>query len=98
MLSAVDESSEDAVVIPQPVGVDGNPILSWFSRAGSQVGFDDFFLFADHFGTQEGAAGYDGAYDIVPNGIVDFDDFFRFADDFGKTVANAAEIQALLGN
>jgi len=97
VLDLADESTEVVVVIPLPVDAVGNVVLSWFSRAGTAVGFDDFFLFADNFGLAEGQAGYDGTFDIVPNGQVDFDDFFRFADDFGTSVANAVEIQALLG-
>ncbi|HJP34331.1 MAG TPA: hypothetical protein QGF95_27615 [Candidatus Latescibacteria bacterium] len=97
VLDLVDESSDDVIVIPFPVDTDGLIVLSWFSRLGDAVGFDDFFLFADNFGLGEGQEGYDATYDVVPNGQVDFDDFFRFADDFGTPIANAAEIQALLG-
>lgn len=96
VLGTADESVDDVVVIPLPVDAIGNTVLSWFSRGGSAVGFDDFFLFADNFGLAQGQAGYDGTFDIVPNGQVDFDDFFRFADDFGTPVSNAAEIQSLL--
>ena len=91
-----DETTDNVIVIPQPLSAAGDVVLSWFSRAGDAVGFDDFFLFADNFGLAAGQEGYDATYDIVPNGNVDFDDFFRFADDFGTTIANAAEIQALL--
>ena len=97
VLDLVDESADVVIVIPLPIDPDGIVILSWFSRVGDTVGFDDFFLFADNFGLADGQQGYDATYDIVPNGSVDFDDFFRFADDFGKAVANAAEIQTLLG-
>jgi hypothetical protein len=96
VLNLADESTEDIVVIPLPIDAGGNIVLSWFSRSGSSVSFDDFFLFADNFGLAQGQAGYDGSYDIVPNGQVDFDDFFRFADDFGTPISNASEIQALL--
>jgi hypothetical protein len=47
------------------------------------VDFDDFFLFADHFGTQ------DPVYDLNHSGLVDFDDFFLFADQFGVGTAAA---------
>jgi hypothetical protein len=97
VLELADQTIDEIVVIPLPIGPDGNIILSWFSRAGSAVGFDDFFLFADNFGLAQGEAGYDATYDVVPNGQVDFDDFFRFADDFGISIVNAAEIQALIG-
>ena len=72
-------------------------MLGWFTRQGDRVGLTDFFLFADHFGLSEGEDDYDSRFDIVANGIVDLLDFFRFADDFGTLVANAAEIQDLLG-
>jgi hypothetical protein len=96
VLELADETTDNVIVIPQPLSAAGDVVLSWFSRAGDAVGFDDFFLFADNFGLADGQEGYDATYDIVPNGNVDFDDFFRFADDFGTTIANATEIQALL--
>ncbi len=43
-----------------------------------KVAFDDFFLFADAFGSAN------PGFDLSGNGIVDFDDFFLFADNFGK--------------
>ena len=42
-----------------------------------EVGFDDFFLFADAFG------GSDERFDLDGNGAVDLADFFLFADHFG---------------
>lgn len=41
------------------------------------VSFDDFFLFADGFGSA------DPLLDLNGSGTVDFDDFFLFADNFG---------------
>ena len=78
----------------EPIDADGNPILGWFTREGAAVDFDDFFLFADNFGTKEEDAGFDPLFDIVSDGSVDFNDFFRFADDFGKVVVNADEVRA----
>ena len=75
----------------QPVDANGEPILGWFARTSDTVGFDDFFLFADHFGLGEGEEGYDPLFDIVVNMAIDFDDFFRFADDFGKVVNNVGD-------
>lgn len=98
VLDLTDESTEVVIIVPQPLDADGIPIVGWFTRAGTQVGLDDFFLFAENFNLRNGDAGYDGAYDIVPNSVIDFDDFFRFAEDFGKTVTNAAEIRALIGS
>jgi hypothetical protein len=93
VLAIEDESSSVLVPISDPLDADGNVVLGWFTREGDTVDFDDFFLFADHFGESEGDAGFDLVFDIVPNGAVDFEDFFRFADDFGKVVANALDLQ-----
>ena len=45
-----------------------------------EVGFGDFFLFADAFGST------DWQCDLNGSGQVDFDDFFLFSDNFGKKV------------
>jgi hypothetical protein len=97
-VTAVADNTEDVVL--QPEDANGDAILGWFTRGGTQVGFDDFFLFADNFGLTSASGDWDPIFDIAPEGAADgqinFDDFFRFADDFGKTVANAAEIQDAL--
>jgi len=97
VLEVVDESSTDIVPVIDPLDAEGNLILGWFTREGNAVDFDDFFLFADHFGLKEGDENFDPRFDIVTNGSVDFNDFFRFADDFGKVVVNADEVRARLG-
>ena len=61
-----------------------------------EVGFSDFFLFADAFGSG------DSRFDLDGNGVVDFTDFFLFADHFGqpersKLLAMAREMIGLPG-
>jgi len=56
----------------------------------SQVGLDDFFLFADHYGRTEKEAGFDPVFDLDGSGAVDMEDFFLFADNFGRVVVNLA--------
>lgn len=93
----VDETTALTLSI---VDSEDSPIVGWFTRGGTTVGFNDFFAFADRFGAIDGQPLYDVIYDIAPaapDGSIGFDDFFRFADDFGKTVANAAEVRAFLG-
>ena len=34
----VDETSTDVVVVAQPIGEDGGPVLGWFTRQGDRVG------------------------------------------------------------
>ncbi len=43
-----------------------------------EIGFNDFFLFAEAFG------GDDPRFDLDGNGEVDFADFFLFAESFGQ--------------
>ncbi len=54
------------------------PALAGDFDGNGKVDFDDFFIFADHFG------GTDPLCDMNANGKVDFDDFFIFADHFGE--------------
>ena len=69
-----------------PVDDSGEIVLGWFTREGSRVDFDDFFLLADRFGSSGADGDFELFFDIVPNGQIDVDDFLRFADDFGKAV------------
>ena len=48
------------------------------------VNFQDFVLFAQHFGTQSGASGFDSKYDLNGDGRVGFTDFVEFARQFGR--------------
>ena len=92
-----DLTSSEVVTVSEPVDASGDSIVGWFTREGTTVDFDDFFLFADHFGETPEDAAWDAQFDIIEDEAIDFDDFFRFADDFGKVVANAADIQAEIG-
>ena len=65
---------------------DGNRIVGLFG-ADSRVDYDDFFIFADHFGLTAESDLYEAAFDIIPNDVIDVDDFFAFAESFGKEVA-----------
>lgn len=49
-----------------------------------RVGFDDFFLFADHFGQRSTSPGWNPLFDLDGSGDIGFDDFFLFADHFGE--------------
>ncbi|MBI2504842.1 MAG: DNRLRE domain-containing protein [Candidatus Latescibacteria bacterium] len=51
------------------------------------VGFADFFLFADHFGETSSSQGWNPLFDLAANGTIDFEDFFVFADHFGEKAA-----------
>ena len=98
VLAFADHSTQEVIAIPLPLNSEGVPVLSWFTRGGEVVGYDDFFVFADHFGLAEGDQGFDAIFDIVANGAVDYDDFFHFADEFGTVIVNADEIHRLMGH
>ena len=95
--TAIDNTYIPPPPVVAPTDKDGLPIVGWFTHQGDRVGFDDFFLFADHFGLRAGDSSFDPLFDIVPNGKIDFDDFFLFADNFGKAIANADEVRKGLG-
>lgn len=80
----LDEYFFDDLVVEIPVLAEdpgaSTGLAADFNRDG-EVGFSDFFLFADAFG------GDDQYYDLDGSGTVDFGDFFLLADNFGKTSA-----------
>lgn len=48
------------------------------------VGFTDFLLFLDRFGSTETDPSFDARFDLFEDGVVDLSDFLRFARAFGK--------------
>ncbi len=50
------------------------------------VGFSDFVLFAEAFGSDKGATGFDARYDLDGDGAIGFPDFVIFASRFGEKV------------
>ncbi|MEW6751835.1 MAG: PQQ-binding-like beta-propeller repeat protein [Candidatus Latescibacterota bacterium] len=81
--SAQDRERTLVVSLGVPVDASGEPVLGLFGE-DLVVDFEDFFLFADHFGTGSGDAGFEAPYDLDGSGLVDFDDFFIFVDYFGR--------------
>ena len=51
-----------------------------------RVGFSDFLIFAESFGTQQGDGQYDARTDLDSDGAVGFSDFLIFAEAFGTAV------------
>jgi hypothetical protein len=76
------------------VDKNGKAIFGLFG-ADNQVGFDDFFIFADNFGLTAADESFEPAFDLAPSaGLprVDFDDFFVFADNFGRGIEAAGKV------
>ncbi len=71
-----------------PVDVGGRPVAGLFNE-DLVVDFEDFFLFADHFGARrdQGPGAFDERFDLDGDGSVGLGDFFIFADHFGQVVA-----------
>ena len=76
----------------KPLDADGQSVIGWFEPTDDAVDFNDFFLFADHFGMLEGESGFDALFDLNGDHRIDFADFFLFADHFGQVVANYESI------
>ena len=72
------------------VDSEGRTIFGLFG-ADNRIGFDDFFIFADSFGLTAEDTGFDPAFDLSPNAMIDFEDFFVFADNFGRSTAAAGK-------
>ena len=51
-----------------------------------RVGFTDFLIFAEHFGTRQGDGQYDARIDLNSDGAIGFTDFLIFAEAFGTVV------------
>ncbi len=67
--------------------------------ADNQVGFDDFFIFADNFGLTAADDTFEPAFDLAPSAgtpKVDFDDFFVFADNFGRGIEASGKVVPML--
>ncbi|MEE2725988.1 MAG: FlgD immunoglobulin-like domain containing protein [Candidatus Latescibacterota bacterium] len=76
------------------VDKNGKAVFGLFG-ADNQVGFDDFFIFADNFGLTAADESFEPAFDLAPSaGLprVDFDDFFVFADNFGRGIEAAGKV------
>jgi hypothetical protein len=73
----------------------GKVVLGLFGQDNS-VGFDDFFIFADQFGSTKDDANFEAAFDLntagLSQGKIDLDDFFVFADFFGRKVDAAGKV------
>lgn len=60
------------------------PIATFDFDSNNEVGFSDFILFAQHFGSQAGDSKYDAQFDFDTNDQVGFSDFILFSQNFGS--------------
>ena len=77
-LNLISGGTLDLEVYSELIFNASEPTLLGDLDGNREVGFSDFFIFADLFGSTDSSADFDG------NGTVDFSDFFIFADQFGK--------------
>ena len=73
------------VAVEVATGATGGEPSADFDGDG-EVGFNDFFLFTNAFGSRKGDAGFDGKFDLDQSGEVEFNDFFIFTNEFGKVL------------
>ncbi len=76
VLSGTGRDPEDVQILQDD---EGNEILGDIDGS-AVVDYDDFFIFADNFGSESP----DAAADLDQDADVDYDDFFIFADNFGR--------------
>ena len=70
------------LILSSPLSADPSPD---FDGDGT-VGFGDFVIFANGFGTRHGDEAYSSRFDLDSNGEVGFSDFLIFAQHFGRVV------------
>ncbi|MDA0711665.1 MAG: glycosyl hydrolase family 28-related protein, partial [bacterium] len=61
-----------------------SPITAFDFDGDQAVGFGDFILFAQHFGTSKGETLFETRYDLNGDGQVGFGDFISFSQNFGS--------------
>jgi len=89
---SVTELENSAMAIRNnAVAADGTPVYGLFG-ADNRVGYDDFFIFADHFGLSVGQEAFEPAFDLSRNNRIDYDDFFVFAENFGQVIQIAGKV------
>ncbi len=90
-LQSSDYSLQDTLRPGSSVRLSIRPALIGDFNFDAVVDFEDFFLFADHFGTTPTSPDWDPKFDINQNGDslnrIDFDDFFVFAEQFSGAAA-----------
>jgi hypothetical protein len=73
----------------------GRVVLGLFG-ADNEVGFDDFFAFADNFGVTAADEAFEPAFDLSVDNKIDFSDFFVFADNFGRSIEAAGKVVPMM--
>jgi hypothetical protein len=79
----VESEPGNSVVIHISVSAGPNPDFD----GDGVIGFRDFILFAQKFGTEVGEEAYDSQFDLDSGGDVGFRDFILFAQVYGKAAS-----------
>jgi hypothetical protein len=93
------EMERTAMAIRNNVVDKNGKVVFGLYGADNQVGFDDFFIFADNFGLTAADETFEPAFDLAPSAgtpKVDFDDFFVFADNFGRGIEASGKVVPML--
>ena len=97
-VAAFDEDNETAseeqsamAIRNNEVDINGKPIDGLFG-ADRQVGVDDYFHFADHYGSTAADAQWEPAFDLAAKQTVDEAGLEVFARNFGRQTASAAKV------
>ena len=90
-VAAFDEDNETASEEQSAMAIrnvvtdtNGRAIQGLFG-SDEEVGFDDYFHFADHYGSNSADAQWEPAFDLASNEAVDADGLTVFAENFGRS-------------
>ncbi len=87
----VSEEEEAMSIRNREEDVNGKLIQGLFG-ADKTVGFDDYFHFADHYGSSVEDTEWEPAFDLAAKQAVDIDGYNVFAENFGRQTASAAKV------
>ncbi len=88
---SIADLSQTAMAIRNEVFDSEGVRIEGLFGADERVGYDDFFLFADHFMMWAGEEDYDPAFDLNADNKFDLADFFVFGDNFGRVAAGVSK-------
>ena len=96
----IEQRGTDVLIAESPRDLDG--LFAYVKKVGSTptlaltvfdfdgdltIDFDDFLVFAEHFGKRSSDPDFDPRFDFDADGMVGFLDFLEFVNAYGKTIA-----------
>ena len=83
LVGSIDPDGGSPIAVLHLLRVSSGNGSADFDGDGS-VGFPDFLVFAQNFGTTSADPGFDARFDLDTDGVVGFTDFLVFVNQFGR--------------